>query len=60
MVPNHNHEYEFFAYCGAYVCIHCDDHRGLDRCYCGWSRYNPGHGRQELEEMSEVIDEEDD
>ena len=58
-MPSHEHTYEFFDYCGAYVCVDCGDHRGLDRCYCGWSRTNPGMGNQELKEMGEVIDEED-
>lgn len=50
------HEYKFNRYCGAHVCIECDDHKGLERCYCGWSKTSPGRGRQELEEMGEVID----
>jgi len=49
-------EYEFSRYCGAWVCWKCDDHRGLDRCYCGWSR-GGGDGRQELIEMGETIEE---
>jgi hypothetical protein len=27
----------------------------LDRCYCGWS-VSGGNGREELEEMGEVIE----
>lgn len=50
------HEYEWSQYCGARVCLFCEDHKGLARCYCGWSRTSPGHGREELEEMGEVID----
>lgn len=34
----HAHDYPFDRRCGAHACIHCDDHRGLARCYCGWSR----------------------
>lgn len=51
-----DHEYEFLGYCGAYVCVSCDDHKGLARCYCGWSVTTPGEGREELEEMGEQID----
>ena len=50
--------YEFSRSCGALVCDTCDDHKGLSRCYCGWSKSSPGKGRQELEEMGETIDEE--
>ena len=45
-------------YCGAFVCQDCDEHKGLARCYCGWSR-SGGNGREELEEMGEVIEAED-
>ncbi len=51
-----DHEYEFSRYCGAQVCLSCDDHKGLARCYCGWSNTAPGEGRQELEAMGEQID----
>ena len=37
----HAHDYPFDRRCGAHACIHCDDHRGLARCYCGWS-HTPG------------------
>lgn len=47
--------YYFQRYCGAYVCDTCDDHKGLARCYCGWSA-GGGNGRQQLEEMGEQID----
>jgi hypothetical protein len=53
------HAYTFDRYCGAYVCEHCGDHRGLARCYCGWSKTSPGHGREELEAMGETIESED-
>jgi hypothetical protein len=49
-------EYEMSRYCGAWVCMSCDDHRGLERCYCGWSKTSPGQGRQELEDMGETIE----
>jgi len=45
--------------CGVLVCDTCDEHDGLERCFCGWSRTSPGNGRQELEQMGEVIDEEE-
>lgn len=43
------------TYCGAYVCMCCDTHIGLARCFCGWSR-DGGDGRKELEDMGETID----
>jgi hypothetical protein len=51
-------EYCFNRYCGCMVCGECDDHRGLARCYCGWS-LSGGNGRAELEEMGETIEPED-
>ena len=54
----HVHTYTFNRYCGAHICGDCDDHKGLDRCDCGWSRYGQD-GRRELIEMGETIDEED-
>lgn len=44
----------FNGYCGVYVCCACDHHKGLARCYCGWSK-SGGDGRRELIEMGEVI-----
>jgi len=52
------HEYEFNRYCGARICVHCNDHKGLARCYCGWSKTSPGRGYEELIEMGETIEEE--
>jgi hypothetical protein len=49
-------EYEFSRYCGARVCPECDNHKGLERCFCGWSR-SGGDGRKELIEMGETIEE---
>jgi hypothetical protein len=49
-------EYKFIAYCGAHVCVECENHRGMARCYCGWS-LSGRNGRVELEEMGEVIGE---
>lgn len=43
--------------CGCYVCRDCEDHQGLDRCFCGWSR-SGGDGRRELVEMGETLEEE--
>ncbi len=51
----HEHQYEFQPYCGVDICWDCDDHKGLDRCFCGWSRFNH-NGYQELIEMGEVVD----
>lgn len=54
------HQFEWSAYCGAQVCLYCDAHKGLVRCFCGWSETSPGHGREELEDMGETIDPEED
>lgn len=53
----HRHEYLFSRYCGARVCG-CGDHKGLARCFCGWSA-SGGDGRRELIEMGETIEPED-
>jgi hypothetical protein len=50
------HEYGFRSYCGAHVCAGCDDHKGLDRCYCGWAA-SGGNGYRELLDMGEQIEE---
>lgn len=55
---NGEHEYYMSQYCGANVCDKCGDHKGLARCYCGWSR-DGGDGRRELTELGETIEEED-
>lgn len=54
----HEHDYRFSTYCGAHVCDECGDHKGLARCYCGWSQ-SGRNGREELAELGEVIEEED-
>ena len=51
-------EYYFRPYCGCKVCGQCDNHKGLARCYCGWSE-GGGNGRAELEEMGETIEPDD-
>lgn len=52
----HDHDYQMSRYCGVKVCSECDEHKGLDRCYCGWSR-SGGDGYRELTEMGETIEE---
>ena len=54
----HAHDYHFNRYCGAHVCLNCDDHKGLARCYCDSSQ-SGRDGRRELIEMGETIDPED-
>ena len=54
--PEGSHDYEYSKYCGAYVCYDCDHHKGLARCYCGWSE-SGGDGYRELREMGEQIEE---
>ncbi len=51
-------EFEFNRYCGAHVCPSCSNHKGFDRCFCGWS-ISGRDGRQELIEMGETIEPED-
>lgn len=48
-------KYFFANYCGAKVCVDCGNHKGLARCFCGWSA-SGGDGRRELLEMGETID----
>ncbi len=43
--------------CGCKVCDECGDHKGLARCFCGWS--TSGNGLAELQEMGETIEPED-
>ncbi len=57
----HKCEYKFNEHCAAQVCTifdpdtdeRCHEHKGLARCWCGWSRTDPGRGYQELAEMGE-------
>lgn len=57
-VPNWHgvHFYGFDRGCGAQVCERCGWHKGLVRCYCGWSA-SGGNGYTELVEMGENIEE---
>lgn len=52
-----SHVYRWRRFCGANVCILCNDHKGLARCYCGWP---DEQGCDELEEMGEIIEDPDD
>jgi hypothetical protein len=49
------HDYTRSHSCGVMVCSLCDNHKGLARCYCGWS-LSGSDGRQELSDMGETID----
>ena len=51
----HEHDYIFSRGCGVGICYECGDHKGLARCYCGWSA-GGGDGYQELIEMGETIE----
>ena len=51
------HQFEMSRQCGVLVCDLCDEHKGLARCFCGWSKTSPGRGREELIEMGETIEE---
>lgn len=45
----------FDDHCGARICDDCGHHKGLTRCFCGWSETGED-GREELLEMGEYID----
>lgn len=45
-------------YCGAFLCDKCSNHKGMERCFCGWS-LSGRNGYTELLELSEVIEPED-
>lgn len=47
--------FEFSRSCGAKVCNVCREHKGLARCYCGWSASGMD-GYAELVEMGETIE----
>jgi len=51
----HYHDYHMARTCGVEVCFDCRDHKGLDRCFCGWAR-SGGDGYRELVEMGERIE----
>lgn len=55
MCANNKHDFVFLPSCGADVCMDCDYHKNLVRCYCGWS-ISGRNGAQELVEMGENID----
>jgi hypothetical protein len=60
----HEHAYEFNSSCSAQVCTifdpdtdeRCVEHKSLARCWCGWSKTDPGQGFQELAEMGENME----
>ena len=52
---NCKHQYDYSPHCGADVCMKCDFHYGLVRCFCGWSKYG-GNGYYEMIEMGETIE----
>ena len=43
------------ANCGAYVCLDCNDHDGLARCYCGWAS-DGGDGVAQLRAEGENVE----
>lgn len=47
------HEYQYDHHCGAMICVYCNHHQGMVRCYCGWPN---GRGREELEALGERIE----
>lgn len=57
-MSGHVHGYVFNRYCGAQVCVACEDHKGLVACYCGWAR-SGGDGRRELIEAGETLEPEE-
>ena len=55
MTDVHGHTYYLSRTCGVDVCGECRHHKGLARCYCGWSD-NGGDGYAQLVEMGETIE----
>jgi hypothetical protein len=53
-VGKHEYPDKMSRTCGAFICIHCGWHKGLVRCFCGWSA-SGGDGRRELIEMGETL-----
>lgn len=59
--PVHSYEWkpdgrrQMHRTCGAYICLDCDDHEGLARCYCGWAR-DGGNGVAQLQELGENVE----
>lgn len=51
----HEHRYYFNQYCGIEVCEECGYHKGLARCFCGWS-ISGRDGYTELLEYGEIVD----
>jgi hypothetical protein len=49
------HKYALVKECGVNVCMDCNDHEGLVRCYCGWAS-SGGNGYNELLGMGEQIE----
>jgi ribosomal protein L37E len=43
------------ANCGTYVCLECNDHAGLARCYCGWAS-DGGNGVAQLRAEGENVE----
>jgi hypothetical protein len=53
---NHKHDWSPTSRsCGVPICYTCGEHRGLARCFCGWSA-SGGDGYRELAELGETID----
>jgi hypothetical protein len=42
-------------FCGADVCVRCEYHQGMARCFCGWAA-DGGDGYAQLQEMGETIE----
>ena len=42
--------------CGVKICYDCGEHKGLVRCFCGWSA-SGGDGYGELVGMGEQVEE---
>jgi hypothetical protein len=51
-------EYQFDRGCGCLVCVECEDHKGMCRCFCGWTPHG-GDGYQELLDEGECIEPDD-
>lgn len=56
MAHTHDYSEKSSRTCGVRICYDCGDHKGLARCFCGWSA-SGGNGYAELVEMGEQIEE---
>lgn len=54
--PDCRGEMEMSPSCGVFVCVDCDRHEGLARCFCGWSGGTLDLGDGEIDMLEEDFD----